>query len=132
MASGEPAGGLNDGEGSRADAMENRSGIERVRPLPIRGSCRNTMHQGVQRRPVVNGEAPRVIGPGLELHGCAAQSYDWGLAPGSNGCSHRVGGREDAGELASRWQGGRLYRPGGSTGQPVEHEATLDKEPERE
>ena len=41
MAGGEPAGGLSSGEGSRADAVENRSGIvERVRPLPIRGSCR--------------------------------------------------------------------------------------------
>ena len=41
MAGGEPVGGLSDGEGSRADAMENRSGVvDRVRPLPIRGSCR--------------------------------------------------------------------------------------------
>jgi hypothetical protein len=41
MAGGEPAGGLGNGEGSRADAVENRSGVvDRVRPLPIRGSCR--------------------------------------------------------------------------------------------
>jgi hypothetical protein len=42
VAGGEPAGGLSNGEGSRADAMENRSGVvNRVRPLPIRGSCRD-------------------------------------------------------------------------------------------
>jgi len=41
VADGEPAGGLSNGEGSRADARENRSGVvDRVRPLPIRGSCR--------------------------------------------------------------------------------------------
>jgi hypothetical protein len=52
MAGGEPAGGLSDGEGSRADAMENRSGVvDRVRPLSIRGSCR-------RQRDAARGPAP--------------------------------------------------------------------------
>ena len=52
MAGGDPAGGLSDGEGSLADAMENRSGVvDRMRPLPIPESCRRR-HDAtrVQRR----------------------------------------------------------------------------------
>ena len=69
MAGGEPAGGLSNGEGSRADARENRSGVvDRVRPLPIRGSCRR-QHDAARgpAPPVVKGEAPKAIGPRLEL-----------------------------------------------------------------
>jgi hypothetical protein len=66
VAGDEPADGPTDGEGSRADAMENRSGVvDRVRPLPIRGSCRRQPDAAmVQRR---NGKAPTAIGPVLEL-----------------------------------------------------------------
>ena len=76
MAGGEPAGRLSDGEGSRADAMENRSGVvDRVRPLPIRGSCRR------QR------DAARGSGAARLPRKDADPGYDWASA--SANCAHR-------------------------------------------
>jgi hypothetical protein len=70
VAGGEPAGSLSNGEGSRADAIENGSGVvDRVRPLlPMRGSCR-------RQHDAARGPAP----PGACL-----------LHPGSKGSNRRT------------------------------------------